>query len=179
MVSRIHAIAPRLAIALGLAAPVVAVGAYVWYLRPYEVPPDTDIFAAVAGTWAWTTADSGCSRDWHRITFTADHTVMTIKNSKPYKRPDGRLDSVAVYDIQTHTRSLIRGAIRGETRVTPAGRAVVWDLVLRSPDRYAWHRTDWFDGAYTRQVRRCPEPQEASSATGRPPTKPPPESKRK
>ena len=33
---------------------------------------------------------------------------------------------------------------------------VVWDLVLRSADRYAWHRADWVRGGYTREIQRCP-----------------------
>ena len=80
---------------------------------------------------------------------------MRITSSKPYKGVDGKLDSVAVYDIQAATRTWIRGAIRGETRLTAEGRPVVWDLVLRSADRYAWHRTDWFQGGYTREIERC------------------------
>lgn len=159
---RIHNLIGRVAITLGFAAPVAIAAGYLWYtrwyLRPYEVPAGGDIFAAVEGKWAWTTADSGCTRDWHWISFTPEHKVMTIRLSKPYRRPDGTFDSVAVYDIQAYTRSWIRGAIRGETRLTPQGRPVVWDLVLRSPDRYAWHRTDWVVGAYTAEIRRCPAP---------------------
>ena len=154
--SRIHAIIPRIAIAVGLPGVFVLVGVYLWSSRPYAVEPDTDIFAVVQGRWAWTTADSGCTNDWHRITFSPDRKVMSIASSKPYEGADGKLDSLAVYDIQDHTRSWIRGAIRGETRLTRGGQPVVWDLALRSPDRYVWHRTDWIRGGYTREIRRCP-----------------------
>lgn len=155
MASRIHSIIPRVALST---APLLVVGAalaYLRYGRPYEVPADKDIFTVVQGTWAWTTADTNCATDPHTITFTPDHTGMIITAAHPYRRPDGRLDSVAFYDVLAHTRTWIRGAIRGETRLTRAGRPVVWDLVLRSPDRYAWHRTDWVPGGYTRDVRRC------------------------
>ena len=82
---------------------------------------------------------------------------MTITSSKPYELEDGTLDSVAVYDIAEHTDSWIRGAIRGETRLTSEGEPVVWELVLRSPNKYAWHRTDWIAGGLTAAIERCPE----------------------
>lgn len=156
MASRIHAIIPRVAIALGLVGTVAGIAAYLWYIRPYEVPSDRDVYAVAEGMWAWTTSDSACTRDWHRITFSRDRTVMSITSSKPYRGADGKFDSVTVYDILAHSRGWIRGAIRGETRLTEDGRAVVWDLVLRSHDRYAWHRTDWIRAGYTREIRRCP-----------------------
>lgn len=156
MASRIHSVIPRVAIAVGLLVPVVGVAGYVMYTQPYEPPADTDIFAVVEGKWAWTTSDSGCAGEWHRIAFTPDRGVMTIAASKPYERPDGTLDSIAVYDVLSHTRVSIRGAIRGETRLTDAGVPVVWDLVLRGPNSYAWHRTDWVRGALTREIERCP-----------------------
>jgi hypothetical protein len=80
---------------------------------------------------------------------------MTITSSEPYEGFQGKLDSVAVYDILEHTQGWIRGAIRGETRLTAQGEPAVWDLVLRSPDRYAWHRTDWVRGGLTQEIHRC------------------------
>lgn len=154
MASRIHSLLPRVGLAVAPLFLLAAV-AYLWYDRPYEVPADDDIFSVVQGTWAWTTADSNCATDPHTIAFTPDHKGMIITAAHSYRRPDGRLDSIAFYDIQSHTRSSIRGAIRGETRMTDDGRPVIWDLVLKSPDRYAWHRTDWMPGGYTREIRRC------------------------
>lgn len=155
MASRVHSIFPRVALGIGPLLVLGAVGAYLRHTQPYEVPAVADIFTVVQGTWAWTTDDSNCVTDPHRIAFTSDHTGMIITLAHPYRWPDGRLDSVAFYDIQTYTRTWIRGAIRGETRLTESGRPVVWDLVLRSRDRYVWHRTDWARGAYTRDIRRC------------------------
>ena len=155
MASRIHAVLPRVALSLGLVGSVAGLAGYYWYTRPYEVPADMDVYRVVEGTWAWTTSDSACTRDWHRIGFSPDRTVMTITSSQPYRGADGKSDSIAVYDILAHSRGWIRGAIRGETRLTEDGRPVVWDLVLRSRNRYAWHRTDWARGGYTREIRRC------------------------
>jgi hypothetical protein len=93
--SRIHSILPRAAIAVGLPGAALIVGAYLWSTRPYVVPAGTDIFAVVQGRWAWTTTSSGCTDDCHRISFTADHNVMMIASSKPYKTTRGTFDSVA------------------------------------------------------------------------------------
>ena len=156
MTSRIHDILPRAGLVL---VPLLLLGVLVLYLdytQVYEVPAGADIFAVVAGTWAWTTADSNCAKDPHTITFTPDRKGMVIKSAHPYHRPDGRVDSIAYYDIQEYTRSSIRGAIRGETRLTADDRPVVWDLVLKAPDLYTWHRTDWPSRGYTSQIRRCP-----------------------
>lgn len=151
--SRIHSSLPRIALASGVPLVALAVTVYFLYTRAY--PGEGDVFAEVEGRWAWTGREGGCVSDWHRITFSPDHRVMMITNSKPYERADGAWDSVAVYDIVAHGPGWIRGAIRGETRLTPEGEPVVWDLVLRAPDRYAWHRTDWYRGGYTAAVRRC------------------------
>ena len=157
MASRIHAIIPRLAIALGLVLPVLVWFTYVQYTRPYEAPRGTDVFNVVRGRWEWSPGTGGCFGEWHRIRFAPDYSIMYITASKPYKGFDGKLDSIAIYDILAHTQGWIRGAIRGETRRTTDGRSVVWDLVLRSPDTYAWHRTDWIAGMYTREIHRCAE----------------------
>jgi len=156
MSSRIHYIIPKVAIGLGLLGVVLGGVGYIMYMQPYDLAEGADVFAVVEGRWAWTTVDSGCANEWHRIAFTPDRTVMTIAASKPYEAADGKLDSLAVYDILSHTQASIRGAIRGETRLTDAGDPVVWDLVLKGPNHYVWHRTDWFRGASTVEIERCP-----------------------
>jgi hypothetical protein len=155
MVSRIHSILPRLALATLPLFPIAMLLFYRSLTKAYAVPPGEDIFALVTGTWAWPPSDSNCLTDSHRIAFTPDHKVMTITAARPYKLDNGTLDSVAYYDILQVTRSSIRGAIRGETRRTDAGVPVVWDLVLKDRDRYTWHRTDWANGGHTAVLRRC------------------------
>jgi len=122
---------------------------------PYLVAEGTDIRDVVAGRWSWTTEKPPCGDAAHIIAFEDSGTVMTIRSS------DIAADSgvvVTTYDITQTTRSSIRGAIRGETRMTDDGKPVVWDLVLVGPSEYRWHRTDWPLTAvsYTGAVKRCP-----------------------
>jgi len=83
---------------------------------------------------------------------------MVITLAHPYKLATGAYDSVAYYDILRVTPNSIRGAIRGETRMTADSQPVVWDLVVESPNRFAWHRTDWASWEHTQDLRRCPPP---------------------
>lgn len=154
--SRIHSLLPRIALWSGVLIPVAIYGLYRSYTRVYQVPRGGDIFAVVQGSWAWSTADSGCRDNPHRITVSTNHRTMTITAAHPYKRSDGSLDSIAYYEILQSTRSSIRGVIRGETRLTRDSQPVVWDLVLKSHDSYTWHRTDWLSWQHTRLIWRCP-----------------------
>jgi hypothetical protein len=156
MTSRIHAILPRVALASGALLPLVAFLLYRSFTKTYVPPPGTDIFTLVQGTWAWTTSDSSCRTDPETISFTPDRKGMIIALGRPYKLADGTLDSMAYYDILRVTPGSIRGAIRGETRLTADSQPVVWDLVVEAPDRFAWHRTDWASWEHTRDLRRCP-----------------------
>ena len=154
--SRIHSLLPRLAFVVAPIVVALLAGAFLWWKRPYVVPASESIFDVVAGRWAWVDDDDRCTHHWHDISFSRDHQVMTIANSEPYENSDGKLDSLAVYDIREHTPSWIRAMMRGEQRLTEDSQLVIWDLVLRSRDRYAWHRTDWPFGGFTRPIERCP-----------------------
>jgi hypothetical protein len=149
-----------LALLYGVAI-LATLGLVAWWVpwpSTYEVPADTDVFAVAAGTWDWTTApaDSFCVARRHTIDFSPDRRVMTITQSEPWTDSVGVVHQAAVYDLSEHSRRHVRGAIRGETRLTDAGAPVVWDLVLSSADAYRWHRTDWNVLGYTATVRRCP-----------------------
>ena len=76
---------------------------------------------------------------------------MTI--SKPATKTDTGWS--ATYDILSLSPSRLRGAIRGEKRLTDAGIPVVWDLVPVGPNEYHWQRTDWQAWAYTAGIIRC------------------------
>lgn len=136
---------------------------------PYEAPTTSDIFTVASGTWDWGDDEENfCSGNPHTIAFSADRQVMTITHRAPWTDTTGVEHRATVYDIHEHTRGLIRGQIRGETRRTDAGDPVVWDLVLFSADEYRWHRTDWPTGRYTKGVFRCAADAADSAAASAP-----------
>ena len=131
---------------------LLAIGLWSVRATPYSVAEGADIRASVAGRWTWASDTAGC-RNAHTIAFADGGKVMTITSADV-----GASDPVTTYDVQFVSRSTIRGAIRGETRMTDDGKPVVWDLVLTSPDEYRWKRTDWRSTpwSYTGRIRRCP-----------------------
>lgn len=105
----------------------------------------------LTGRWDWSTRAHRCDDSAHVIAFSPDRERMTI--AMPPHPPDtGR---TATYDVLSLTPSRLRGAIRGEKRLTASGGPVVWDLVMFGPNEYHWHRTDWASWQYTGAVVRC------------------------
>jgi hypothetical protein len=148
-----------LAVLFGVPAIIVAL--LLWHWHPwtvdrYEAGPSEDIFRVVAGTWDWETDSVPCGEMTHTISFSADHRLLFLNAETPWTGPDGGKHSSAEYEIRDVSRSHIRGFMRGETRRTSTGALVVWDLVLTSPNSYAWRRTDWWPSNLTEQITRCP-----------------------
>ena len=144
-----------------LGIPFIGLAAVVAWWRPwvpvtYSAPTAEGFFTIASGAWDWEGADSLCVANPHTISFSPDHAVMYLAHRVPWTDSAGKEHRVAVYDIQDHSPSQVRGLIRGETRRTEAGDPVVWDLILTSPNSYAWHRTDWPSSGRTKGVRRCP-----------------------
>ena len=139
----IHDIMPRVALWLApLFALVVGVG--VWAMIKYfRLPEGVAVFDIVEGEWGWTADD--CAHNPHSITIADDSTTMTLADTS----------GSWVYDILEHEPARIRGAIRGEKRLTEKGVPVVWDLLLRGPNLYTWHRTDWPGMQTTQLIIRC------------------------
>jgi hypothetical protein len=133
------------------------VAGMIWLARSYSVPRGLTLFDVVPGTWAWTSMPDGCRTDPETISFSPDHTTMTITFNRQFRTATGRLDSIARYVVLSSSPSRLRARIPGERRMTAAGQPVVWDLVLRSKDRFAWHRTDWYWWGFTADLARCPE----------------------
>jgi hypothetical protein len=151
--SRIHDILPRVAVAL---APVLlglfALG--IWGMSQFlRMPEDADVFEIAAGTWGWVDGPNTCKANPHTISFASDRQSMTYEDGS----------GTYVYDIVEHEMGRIRGAIRGEDRMTDAGVPVVWDLLLRGPNMYVWHRTDWPALMTEGPVVRCGTPWRAPS----------------
>jgi hypothetical protein len=141
-----------LGVVMAVIVALIAYGFWSTHVTPYSVPEGADIRATVAGRWTWDSDSAGCQRA-HTIAFDESGKVMTITSGEI-----GATDRVTTYDILFASRSTIRGAIRGEKRMTDGGTPVVWDLVLTSPDDYRWKRTDWSETpwGYTGRIRRCP-----------------------
>ncbi|HEY4672492.1 MAG TPA: hypothetical protein VIG78_10530 [Gemmatimonadaceae bacterium] len=112
---------------------------------------DGDLPSHLEGRWDWSTHAHYCGDSAHVIAFAPDRKTMTIS------MPPSATDTgwTATYDILSLGASRLRGASRGETRLTDKGVPVVWDLVLFGPDEYHWHRADWQSWMYTAGVRRC------------------------
>ena len=122
----------------------------------YAFDNGLDLPANVSGQWDWSTRDVACGDSAHVIAFSDDAKLMTITHRSPTVDSTGRDLSISTYDVLSVSPSRIRGAIRGETRLTEEGIPVVWDLIMFGPDEYRWQRTDWPAYGYTPAVQRCP-----------------------
>jgi hypothetical protein len=145
-----------------LGIPIVGIVGLVFWLHPwpnkYEVPPPRSVFDQASGTWGWSGHDT-CGVNHHTILFDSLHDVMRIAHARPWRDSTGYLNDTTVYDISQSSPHHIRGLIRGETRKTPFGAPVVWDLVLTSPHSYQWKQAGfWGIVGYTRPIKRCPPP---------------------
>lgn len=129
---------------------VVALGLWSLSHNGYAFP-DRDLPTHLAGRWDWSTRAHQCDDSAHVITFSRDRKTMTI--AMPPSASDTGWS--ATYDILSLTPSRLRGAIRGEKRLTASGEPVVWDLVMFGPNEYHWQRTDWKPWEYTAGVVRC------------------------
>jgi hypothetical protein len=113
------------------------------------------IFTVLPGSWGWKDSDQvGCATNPHQLSFTKNRQLMLLTTKKPFDGPDGRPMSTVRYRV-LETSPHLRMSIEGETRTTPSGDLVVWDLVMLSNDRYCWHRTDWPQGSCTKTNERC------------------------
>ncbi len=159
MAAPIHSLLPRLAI--GLVPLMLGTGAYVGYrrlTRVYDVPPGADIFHVVEGKWARTLTGTACDSSFIAIRFTPSRGDMIVIRPHPVKTDSGLFDTVTQYPVLGHTRHSIRVASRGETVMGPDGAPVVWDLMLRSPNSYVWHRSDWISIQSSARFHRCRTP---------------------
>jgi hypothetical protein len=124
----------------------------------FRLPAGADVFDVVAGEWGWLRGGGTCDGNPHTISFSDDRATMT------YTDTSGTWE----YDVLEHEPGRIRGVIRGEDRLTDAGDPVVWDLLLRGPNMYAWHRTDWPALQTTDMIVRCGDPWRAGADSAPP-----------
>lgn len=136
---------------VGDALLLVGIGSLMTRHKPFAFA-DGDLPRHVAGRWDWASRAHHCDDSAEVITFSPDHRTMTIA-MRPH--PPADTGWSATYDILQLTPARLRGAIRGEKRLTKDGKPVVWDLVMFGPNEYRWHRTDWPSNNYTGPLDRC------------------------
>jgi hypothetical protein len=124
-------------------------------IERYYVGADEDIRDVVSGTWDWSKVDDVCQSDMTTFSFSDADDTMILTHPMPIVAFDGLMHDTFTYDILEASRNHIRGAIRGETRLTREGVPVVWDLVLTSRHSFCWHRTDWDRESCTDELVRC------------------------
>lgn len=136
---------------VAVATVLVVLGLWAMSHGQYTVAKGEDILKQVSGRWDWSTRAHPCSDSAQVISFSPDGALMSI--TLEYLHDSTRKPSI--YDVQSVTAGRIRGAIRGEKRLTDASAPVVWDLVLFGPDEFRWHRADWTQFGFTAPMRRC------------------------
>jgi hypothetical protein len=138
-------------------AGIIGYATWPWTSRPYAAASEEAMFRLATGVWDWAGGDSSCTANPQSIQFSADRSTMRILMRTSWTDSTGASHRVAIYDLSERSPSHVRGAIRGESRLTKEGKPVAWDLVLTSANTFAWHRTDWAEGALTKGLVRCPE----------------------
>lgn len=118
------------------------------------------VFDLAVGTWDGAKGDATCRGNKHRISFSSEPREMLLTFEEPLDTTSN--ERVFTYrivaagsKIHRETPFVIRGAMEGETRRTDAGKLVVWDLIMATPNRYHWHRTDWPNLGITGAFIRC------------------------
>ena len=121
---------------------------------------EPDTFTLLQGTWDFAHGDTTCKGNRHEITFSPDRQEMFLTFQTPFDTATGeRVTRYKVVargrDVHPHIPHILRTAMEGETRRTASGELVLWDILLVTPNRYHWHRTDWAPGGVTRPIIRC------------------------
>lgn len=115
----------------------------------------SSVYDVLPGTWGWQhSKHAGCDSNPHVISFSEDRTEMILTTAHPEMTVHGmaRTSRYRIYSDSPHLRMFLEG----ETRRDPAtGALVLWDLVMKSPDKYCWHRSDWQPDACTESIVRC------------------------
>jgi hypothetical protein len=119
-------------------------------IAPPEVP---DLVEIASGTWGVEVDGATCDDNPHTIEFAADRKTMTLRYAVGV---GDQPRTISTYSVIGESANYLRMKMNGETRLTPDGESVVWDLVLLSADSYCWHRTDWQEGGCTQPATRCP-----------------------
>jgi hypothetical protein len=126
---------------------------------PAGATADSLTFRLAAGTWDWMHGDTTCTTNPHTVSFSRDGRFMVLTFARADSATGQREYRYRILEagkeVIPDVPHVIRAAMEGETRRTPDGKLVVWDLILASRNRYHWHRTDWPEMAVTNAIVRC------------------------
>ena len=101
------------------------------------------------GEWSWATEEDSCTKSVQIIEFNDSKTLMTMS----WKDQSGDIQGeVYKYKIHEIVDSKIRTEMIDEDRKTKSNKSVSWDLIVKSPQLYCWHRTDWPEISCTKDM---------------------------
>jgi hypothetical protein len=119
--------------------------------------PPASIRTDISGKWGWVgTLPDSCGVNAEHYAFSEDGRELLLTREEPIDF-GGKQLSEFHYEILAESRRIMRMRILGEYRRTSSGQPVVWDLVLKSRNRFCWHRTDWQSQTCTSDILRCDE----------------------
>ncbi|WP_308365253.1 MULTISPECIES: hypothetical protein [unclassified Microbulbifer] len=115
---------------------------------------EAPIASVLPGTWGFSETEE-CSRDPQTISFSPDGKKMYVAYRLAGEAGSGDIRKTFTYRVGAQTGNLLRLNLDGETRASPTGDPVSWDLVLLNRDSFCWHRNDWREDECTKAVLRC------------------------
>ena len=103
-----------------------------------------------------TTAKGGLPGTYKEFVRLPKGTVLTFASDTPRKGYDDVERSRWSYRILHVSPESVRLLLNGETRQTPQGKPVEWELVLTNPTTYRWRALHTSAGAYNEVIgKRC------------------------
>lgn len=95
-------------------------------------------------------------RPRHRMVPDRSGETLTFEYDKPVKRYDGLEGRLFRYQIVGASATTATLKLENETRQTPEGSLVVWELALIDPTTYRWHASHLPEGTYNKVLgKRC------------------------
>ena len=98
------------------------------------------ILERLGGTWDTMPIDQPiCVSDeyHHTIVVSADKQRVTFKHVKPIESPNGKIDTYS-YKVLYSSEDRVTMIKENETRTTPNGDRIIWELILEKSDYYRW-----------------------------------------
>ncbi len=107
------------------------------------------------GWWDWASKEQSCVDGPSLYTFSKNGDKLLVYSTVGATFGHGEPKNNLEYVIKEEVPHVLRMKGIGEHRTTDKGNLVTWDLVMKDPDTFCWHRTDWRDKACTKNLVRC------------------------